>query len=101
DFFVGFLRSGGTVAQVKAVFLGSAEYFQNRAGGTNDGLVTALYRDVLGRDADAGGRQFFNQVLTVGAPRTDVAGLIAAHPAHPARTLPPFYRPFPPPPAPA
>src|SRR5262249_662405 len=63
NFFVGFLRSGGTVAQIKAVFLGSAEYFQNRAGGTNDGFVTALYRDVLGRAADAGGRQFFNQVL--------------------------------------
>src|SRR5262249_2435692 len=75
DFFVSFLRAGGTVPQLKAVLIGSAEYFQKN-GGTNDGFVTALYRDVLGRAADPGGRQFFNQVLAAGVPRTDVAGLI-------------------------
>ena len=75
--FVGFLR-GGSVAQLKAVLLGSDEYFR-RAGSTHDGFLGMLYRDVLGRDPDASGRQHFGQALAAGAARGVVAqGVVAS-----------------------
>ncbi len=71
--FVGLLGSGGTVAQVKATMLGSAEYFQNRTDRTNNGFITALYRDVLGREPDPAGRAAFLQQLNTGTSRDVVA----------------------------
>src|SRR5207248_4914976 len=50
--FVNLLGSGGTVEQLEAALSGSAEYFQNRGGGTNDGFLAALYQDALGRPLD-------------------------------------------------
>jgi hypothetical protein len=73
SFFVNYLGQGGTLAQVRATLLGSPEYFQNRGGGTNTGFLTALYTDVLGRPADAGGLAYYNQILAAGVARTSVA----------------------------
>jgi uncharacterized delta-60 repeat protein len=67
-----FLASGGTIDQMRAMILGSAEYYQD-AGNSNDGFVTAIYRDLLGRVADAGGRQGWDQALMNGTSPTTVA----------------------------
>jgi uncharacterized delta-60 repeat protein len=70
-----FLAQGGSVDQLRAALLGSAEYFQD-AGGTNAGFLTAVYRDVLGRPIDSSGSQAWNQALTEGVSRTAIAGAI-------------------------
>lgn len=41
--FQPFLAGTGTVEQMQATVLGSAEYFLNRAGSTNTGYVQAMY----------------------------------------------------------
>jgi uncharacterized delta-60 repeat protein len=71
--FTGFLGAGGTVDQVKASILGSGEYFTSRSGGTNDGFLAALYRDVLGRAIDASGQATWGGALRAGASRQSVA----------------------------
>ena len=74
--FINLLGSGGTVEQLEAALSGSAEYFQNRGGGTNDGFLAALYQDALGRPLDGSGRASFTQALANRATRADVAGFI-------------------------
>src|SRR5262249_49759495 len=70
--FVGFLASGGTITQLRAILLGSPEYFA-KAGGTNLGWLKADYRVVLGRDLDPVGRDFCGRLLLLGVSRTQVA----------------------------
>src|SRR5581483_1081914 len=70
------LAAGGTVEQVAAAIVGSAEFFQNQGGGSNDGFLSALYQDALGRGIDAGGHAAFSQLLANGATRTQVAALL-------------------------
>ena len=66
------LAGGGTVDAVRAAILGSQEYF-GLHGGTNDGFITALYQDVLGRAPDANGKAHWLQQLANGQARTNVA----------------------------
>jgi len=70
--FTGFLAAGGTIAQVEANLLGSAEFFQD-AGGTNAGFVAALYQDVLTRPADVAGAAAWQAALDRGQTRASVA----------------------------
>jgi hypothetical protein len=67
------LGQGGTLDQVKAVVLGSAEYFFGRGGGTNFGFLNALYLDVLGRPLDSNGVTFWGGQLGSGVDRTTIA----------------------------
>lgn len=71
--WVAYVRAGGVLEALQAEMMGSAEYLANRAGGTNDGFVTALYSDVLGRAPDSVGRSEWLQALASGVRRTDVA----------------------------
>jgi uncharacterized delta-60 repeat protein len=70
-----FLAAGGTVDQMRALVMGSPEYYQ-LAGGTNDAFVARVYGDVLGRAVDSGGQQTWDQALSAGADRGAVAGAI-------------------------
>ncbi len=70
--WVSFLDSGGTVEALAANLIGSPEYFQ-KAGGTNDAFLTALYQDVLGRAIDSKGQAFFTGELNGGTSREEVA----------------------------
>jgi hypothetical protein len=72
--FVTFLANGGTAPQLEAVLLGSDEYFQNRGGGTNNGYLSTLFQDILGRAIDSTGQTTFSQQLTNNVSRTMVAG---------------------------
>lgn len=66
------MRNGLTPEQTTAAFLASGEYYQ-RQGGTLQGWIAALYRDVLGRPADAGGLAGWMQAVQRGASRNAVA----------------------------
>jgi hypothetical protein len=72
------LAAGGTVEQARAAILGSAEYFLNRAGGTNDSFLASIYQDVLGRSVDPSGQANWSAQLAAGIPRTAVAMAIVS-----------------------
>jgi hypothetical protein len=76
--FVNSLATGGTIEQMQAAILGSQEYFQTQGGGTNQGFLTALYRDLLARDVDAAGQSLYGGALSAGVSRQQVAGIILA-----------------------
>ena len=78
--FVNFLAAGGTIKMVDSIMLGSQEYFQVRAGGTNAGFLQALYQDVLGRAPDPVGLQAFTAALNAGVSRQQVALLVLSSP---------------------
>jgi hypothetical protein len=71
--FVGQLENGATVESVAGQIAGSGEYFTNRGGGTNDGFLTALYQDELGRALDPSGKANWEQALANGTSRATVA----------------------------
>jgi len=66
------LAGGRTLESVAAAFHGSDERYA-RVGGTPGAFVDALYRELLGREPDAGGRRAWVDRLRGGMSRTDVA----------------------------
>ena len=67
--------SGKQLEDIAPGFYGSEEYF-NKVGRTNSGYVDRLYVDILGRQADAGGRANWIRSLDSGQrSRRDVAVL--------------------------
>lgn len=71
--WVGAFRSGTTVEQLESNLAGSPEYYTNRGGGTNDGFLTALYPDLLGRSIYPGERTFDEAALSGGESRSSLA----------------------------
>jgi autotransporter-associated beta strand protein len=71
------LQSGLTDEQLEAAFIGSAEYIQNH-GGTSEAWVRGLYHDLLGRDPDAAGLNFWLDALQRGASPSGIAYGFAA-----------------------
>ena len=65
------LTSGTSVTDLAQSFLTSTEYTQTHA--SNSAFVDGLYRDVLGRTADAGGKSSWVGALDQGRSRADVA----------------------------
>jgi lipoprotein-anchoring transpeptidase ErfK/SrfK len=78
------MTRGSTGTIVRAVLFGSDEYLA-RAGGTPDAFVRSLYRDVLGREADAAGLAHFTGVAAAGVPRPFIAYAFLASPEAAAR----------------
>ena len=72
------LRSGATVEQLQANLAGSSDYYMNRGGSTNDGFLTALYPDFLGRPITFLERTNDDAALASGESRTDLAASIVA-----------------------
>lgn len=66
-FFASFLEGGGTVEQMQAMIIGSREYYQNRAGGSDSAFISASFEDLLGRPASAA-------ELAAGIPGSGQAG---------------------------
>ena len=71
------LRQGLPVAQAESLFLTTPEYVV-RMGGTGAAWVDAIYRDLLGRGTDAGGRAYWQSQLAGGTDPTGVAHALAA-----------------------
>lgn len=65
-FWTNYLRTG-SVNSLRFQHLASLEYYRN-AGGTNDGYVRQLYRDLLGREIDSSGLRFYVGRLDEGTP---------------------------------
>ncbi|HEX7377602.1 MAG TPA: TIGR03118 family protein [Pirellulales bacterium] len=59
--------------QLSAIVIGSAEYYNVRGGGANDGFLDALFEDVLHRPIDPGARSFFAGQLGSGVSDAQVA----------------------------
>jgi hypothetical protein len=74
---VNLLGTGGTVTLVQALLLGSEEYYRWH-GGTDDGFVRALFRDLLGRPPAATTLDAFRDVLDAVLTRTQAAELMLA-----------------------
>ena len=74
--YVSFLNQGGSIQQLRAILLGSDEYFLGVSGGSNEGFLAKLYQDVLGRAIDPSGLATYGQALANGASRTDVAAAL-------------------------
>jgi uncharacterized protein (TIGR03118 family) len=89
--WVGFLSGGGTVEQIAAAVAGSPEYLTNRGGSTNDGFLTALYGDALGRAVDTGSRTAWDRALMNGMTRAQVAALIFSSQEYRADLVGGFY----------
>lgn len=69
-YWISQLAQGVTVDDVAQAMLSSAEYATRHAG--NSAFVDALYRDILGRNADAGGRTLWLNQLASGVGRDAV-----------------------------
>jgi SpoIID/LytB domain protein len=63
-YWVAEVGRGIDVRSVGILFFGSREYYE-RAGGTDEAFIAALYRDVLGREPDAEGRRYWLDLLAV------------------------------------
>jgi Domain of unknown function (DUF4214)/Abnormal spindle-like microcephaly-assoc'd, ASPM-SPD-2-Hydin len=71
NYYLPQLRSGSVDAVMSSI-VASDEYYTH-AGGTNDGLVVALYRDLLRHPPDPAGRASWVDQLNRGASRASVA----------------------------
>ncbi len=58
--------------QLASVIVSSDEYFQ-QSGGTNDGFLAALFQDALHRGIDDSAKAAFEQALSHGATRAQIA----------------------------
>lgn len=66
-----------TDQSLRAQMLSSSEFYE-RSGGTNEGFLTELYRRLLARDPEPGGRTFWLDQLTDGRSRQSVAAAFLA-----------------------
>jgi hypothetical protein len=87
------LAAGNSFERLRSVFLGSDEYFQ-RHGGTQDGFLSALFQDVLGRAIGPVGRATFSQALRDGMSRQEVALAVISSAESRQRTVERMYGEF-------
>jgi hypothetical protein len=88
----GMLAAGVSLEQVEADIAGSGEYFQTRAGGTNNGFLNAFYQDALGRTPDQSGLSSWGQALASGVSRAQVAAEIFTSPEFQQDLVQSFYQ---------
>jgi hypothetical protein len=74
--YLAFMAGGGTAQQVEISILSSPEFFLLQGGGTNQGFLTAMYQDVLGRAVDASAAAAFGQFLDSGGSRNFLASFV-------------------------
>jgi hypothetical protein len=78
---VRFLQQGGTLEQLKAILLGSQEYFVHHGGGTINGFLNAVFPAVLQRPLDPQNARILGGLLARGhLSRRDVALLLLTSP---------------------
>ena len=70
---IAFLNTGATIEQFTSVVVGSTEYFQNEAGGTNSGFLSAIYEDALARPIDPTAEVNDLALLSQGTTRQQIA----------------------------
>src|SRR5262249_46284326 len=73
-------KGGGTLQNIRAVIVGSNEYFQDRSASSNSTFLTTVYQDTLGRAIDPVGQSLGGQALSAGMDRTKVAQVVLGSP---------------------
>lgn len=71
-FWTGELAKGASLADIVSGFTGSAEFLSRFGAPDNAGFVQLLYNNVLGRDPDQGGFDFYVSELAQGRARNSV-----------------------------
>lgn len=71
-YWTSVIQGGETPANVAAYFYASDEYFQ-RSGNTNRAWVRSLYRELLGREGDTNGVNYWSGLADSGTPRQTIA----------------------------
>lgn len=71
-YWISVMATGVSPASIAAEFYASEEYYR-RAGATPETWVKDLYREILGRNADASGLRHWEQLLRSGVPRSVIA----------------------------
>jgi hypothetical protein len=66
SFFVRKLEKGQLLGDVRTLIMGSPEYFASRAGRSHEDFLTALTRDLLGREPAPTDQFVFNAALVPG-----------------------------------
>lgn len=69
NYWVDQMQAGMSIEVEDAAFLASQEYVQDH-GGTNLGWLDGLYHDLLAREPDAAGMQFWNGLLDAGVSKS-------------------------------
>ena len=87
-YWVGKIRSGMPVARVNASLAASSEFQRRQAGLTDSQFIDSLYRDLLNRAPDAGGKAHWMAKLASGTSRADVVGSFVAQPESIRATAP-------------
>jgi hypothetical protein len=80
DFWVGRFRSGTSLASISSSFATAPEFiaaYGTPSASTIDSFLSALYRNVLGRDADSGGFAFWKAQFTAAGSTPAAAAAIA------------------------
>ncbi len=73
QYWLGQLRTGQvTLAEVSDAFAGGAEFNQSYGALTNEQFVDQVYRNVVGREADAEGRTYWIAQLAAGMTRGEL-----------------------------
>jgi autotransporter-associated beta strand protein len=88
-----FFAQGGTIAQAKAVVLGSNEYYVLH-GNTPTGFANALYENLLGRPVDSGAQAAILAELAAGAARSQIATQVMSHSEYQQRIVQSWYQEF-------
>jgi hypothetical protein len=68
-YWAGQIVSGGDLGELRPLLYASPEYFSRFGQGSNAGFIDALYRDILHRAPDSGGRAFWIGRLDAGVDR--------------------------------
>ncbi|WP_336491415.1 DUF4214 domain-containing protein, partial [Methylobacterium nigriterrae] len=76
-YFTRAVQNGAGLNQVAAALLGSGEFAATRGAPNDAAYLDGLYRSALGRHAEAAGLQGWQDALSHGATRADVAVAIA------------------------
>src|SRR5262249_4498974 len=74
------------------LLIGSGEYFQSRGGSTNDGFLTALYSDALGRAVDPTALSGFGLALAAGFSRSQLALAVLTSPEYKTDLIQSYYQ---------
>ena len=73
---VSMLNSGATGEQLALALATSTEYLAANNGTNNAALVTALFRDALGRAVDASALTAFDEYLALGISKAEVVSIV-------------------------
>ena len=88
SYWVGKIRSGTSLAKVNASLAASSEFARRQSSLTDSQFIDSLYRDLLNRTPDAGGKAHWMAKLASGTSRASVVGSFVAQPESVRATAP-------------